>query len=229
MKKINNKGFALVETLIVTAFVVGIFSVMYANFYPMMGEYEKRENYDDISSIYKANLFKKLIEEYVKKQTEKSKELPDIIKKNNNTYQNCKEVDLPPDPYDPRPHKTTVCEPVTNDYTQIEIDKSLFSNLNDDKIYRDYYEILVNNLDVEKIYLLPYNISEFKNKVRIRNGTISDIDVQTKEYIDYLPEFSQNKYRLKCRIIVKFKAGENKESSENNSGEYKFATIGVNC
>ena len=58
MKKINNKGFALVETLIVSAFVIGIFSVMYANFYPMMGEYEKRENYDDISSIYNANLIK---------------------------------------------------------------------------------------------------------------------------------------------------------------------------
>ena len=58
MKKINNKGFALVETLIVSAFVVGIFSVMYANFYPMMGEYEKRENYDDISSIYNDILIK---------------------------------------------------------------------------------------------------------------------------------------------------------------------------
>lgn len=52
MKKMNNKGFALVETLIVSVFVMGIFTVMFTNFLPMMGEYEKREKYDDIDSVY---------------------------------------------------------------------------------------------------------------------------------------------------------------------------------
>ena len=63
MKKMNNKGFALVETLIVSAFVMGIFSLMFTNFYPMIGEYEKRENYDDIDSVYKTYYLKNKIEQ----------------------------------------------------------------------------------------------------------------------------------------------------------------------
>lgn len=64
MKKFNNKGFALVETLIVSAFVMGIFTLLFTNFYPMMGEYEKRENYDDIDSVYKTYFIKRMIEKY---------------------------------------------------------------------------------------------------------------------------------------------------------------------
>lgn len=53
MKK-NNKGFVLVETLVVTVFVAAIFSVIYLNFYPLAGEYERRTFYDDIDSKYGA-------------------------------------------------------------------------------------------------------------------------------------------------------------------------------
>ena len=52
MKKLNNKGFVLVETLIVAAFVAGILAVLYNNLYPLIGEYEKREVYDDIDGKY---------------------------------------------------------------------------------------------------------------------------------------------------------------------------------
>lgn len=51
MKK-NNKGFVLVETLVVTVFVAAVFSVIYLNFYPLVGEYERREFYDDLDSKY---------------------------------------------------------------------------------------------------------------------------------------------------------------------------------
>ena len=78
MKKINTKGFALVETLIVSAFVVSIFTIMYTNFYPIMGEYEKRENYDDIGLLYSSNLFKGLIEK--NKRTVKDYEVWGFIK-----------------------------------------------------------------------------------------------------------------------------------------------------
>lgn len=62
MKKLNNQGFALVETLIVSVFVLGIFTLVYVNYYPLIGEYEKRENYDAIESVYKTNTLKKFIE-----------------------------------------------------------------------------------------------------------------------------------------------------------------------
>ena len=53
MKK-NNKGFVLVETLVVTVFVAAVFSVIYINFYPLIGEYERRDFYDDLDSKYGA-------------------------------------------------------------------------------------------------------------------------------------------------------------------------------
>lgn len=64
MKKLNNCGFALVETLVVSLFVMGIFSLLYTNYYPLIGEYEKREVYDNIDSVYKTDLIKKFIKKY---------------------------------------------------------------------------------------------------------------------------------------------------------------------
>ena len=64
MKKMNNKGFALVETLIVAVFVMGILTLLYTNIVPMMGEYEKRENYDNVNNVYKNYLIKKMIQSY---------------------------------------------------------------------------------------------------------------------------------------------------------------------
>lgn len=61
--KLNNHGFVLAETLIVSVFLVAIFTMIYTNFYPIIGEYEKRENYDDIDGEYAAYWIKKLIED----------------------------------------------------------------------------------------------------------------------------------------------------------------------
>lgn len=64
MKLLNKKGFALVETLIVTAFVMTIFIFTYQNLVPLIGEYEKMDSYDDIDSVYAANLYKQVILNY---------------------------------------------------------------------------------------------------------------------------------------------------------------------
>lgn len=62
MKKINSKGFILAETLVVTVFLMIMFTMIYTNFYPLIGEYEKRENYDDVDGKYTAYWIKKMIE-----------------------------------------------------------------------------------------------------------------------------------------------------------------------
>ena len=59
MFKLNKKGFALVETLIVSVFVATVFTIMYTNFFPMFGEYERRERYDDVDSIYRTFVLKR--------------------------------------------------------------------------------------------------------------------------------------------------------------------------
>jgi len=61
LKKFNNKGFVLVETVVVSAFVLLIFVLVFRNGVPMMEEYKKLENYDDIDSLYAANLVKDII------------------------------------------------------------------------------------------------------------------------------------------------------------------------
>ena len=60
--KLNNGGFVLVETLIVSVFVVGIFAILYNNLYPLIGEYEKREVYDDIDGKYATYWIKRVIQ-----------------------------------------------------------------------------------------------------------------------------------------------------------------------
>ena len=62
MKKLNNNGFVLAETLIVTVFVLTLFSMIYRNFYPVIGIYEQRETYDDVDGKYVAYWVKKIVE-----------------------------------------------------------------------------------------------------------------------------------------------------------------------
>ena len=64
MKMLNKKGFVLVETLIVTAFVVTLFIIVYQNVIPYIGEYEKMSSYDDVDSVYASNLMKQVIIKY---------------------------------------------------------------------------------------------------------------------------------------------------------------------
>ena len=62
MKKLNNKGFVLAETMVVAVFIMTIFGIIFINFYPLMAQYEKREFYDDIDSKYDVYWFKRIIE-----------------------------------------------------------------------------------------------------------------------------------------------------------------------
>ena len=63
MKINSNKGFVLAETLIVTVFLMVILTMLYSYFYPLIGEFEKRETYDDVDGKYSIYWLKKLIED----------------------------------------------------------------------------------------------------------------------------------------------------------------------
>ena len=62
MKKLNNSGFVLAETLVVTVFIMTIFTILYNNFFPLIGEYNKREHYDDVDSKYKVYWLKNFLQ-----------------------------------------------------------------------------------------------------------------------------------------------------------------------
>ena len=63
MKKINNKGFVLAETIVVAVFMVTIFTILYANYYPIMANIEKKEYYDDLDGKYIAYWLKAMVED----------------------------------------------------------------------------------------------------------------------------------------------------------------------
>lgn len=61
MKKIKNDGFVLVETIVVAVIVLSIFMMIYENLVPAIGESEVRLHYDDVDTVYAANVFKNLL------------------------------------------------------------------------------------------------------------------------------------------------------------------------
>lgn len=59
----NNKGFVMTETLVVTVFLVSIFTFIYVSIIPLMGRYEDMINREeDIDIVYKLYNIRKLIE-----------------------------------------------------------------------------------------------------------------------------------------------------------------------
>jgi len=80
MKNLNQKGFVLAETLIVTVFMMIIFTMIYTELYPIIGLYEQREIYDDVDGEYAAYWIKRIVEDdYVISEN-------DITKINENGY-----------------------------------------------------------------------------------------------------------------------------------------------
>lgn len=61
MKKSNEKGFLLAEAIVVGVFVLSLFTFLFANVVPLIGQYEAQEKYDTIDSVYNANLIRSMI------------------------------------------------------------------------------------------------------------------------------------------------------------------------
>lgn len=57
----NNKGFVLVESIITSVFVLALFTFIIINILPLIGEYDKKRDYDSIESIYDAHMIRKMI------------------------------------------------------------------------------------------------------------------------------------------------------------------------
>lgn len=61
MKKINKKGFALAETIVVGVFIIGLLTFLILNILPLVGDYERVDNYDDLDKKYDVHLIRKMI------------------------------------------------------------------------------------------------------------------------------------------------------------------------
>ena len=200
MTKLNQKGFVLAETLIVTVFVMVIFSMLYSNFYPILAEYEVREGYDDVDSKYAVYWIKKTIEDnsYGFNDT-------DIDSINNKGYAqfSCLKVATANE-------KQNNCKALMKDLGVDGCDNA-GSNC---KTYITKYEIGPKDETDPEIY--------FKNKVKENVGGKFDSDFQA--YINTLPNYkTPSLNNAKYRVIAVF-------SNKDDSGEelYKsYATIEV--
>lgn len=85
MKK-NNKGFVLAEAIIVSVFVLGMFTYLAMNVIPLISRYERVVNYDNPQEIYLANT---LYEEMMELETSNNVQKRITMSINNNNVLKC--------------------------------------------------------------------------------------------------------------------------------------------
>lgn len=189
MKKFDNKGFALVETLIVSVFVVSLFLIVFNNFYPLMSEYEKREVYDDVDGVYAAYWIKRLVEDSSYSLSELSNYVLGIVKEgglriHSSVVPNTCYTFLPNDA-----KKRDICDKIAKAY-----------NFGLYKVGGQFY-----------FYIVNYDISKFKDDLREKTYELSGkiyVDPELEDYLSSLPDYSNpknNTYNANFRVIVSMK------------------------
>lgn len=189
--KLNNKGFVLVETLIVAVAVAAIFSLVFKHFFPLMGEYERREDYDDIDSKYGTYWVKRLIQsDFYNFEDNRNQ-----IKNNGYSSFSCD--------YISDPVKKNMCYQLL-----IDLEVSCDDNTTSNKIEK------CNNTRSPHIYITPYQLRSAPNTITtVSEGNVKDaMNASTtltdglKEYLLYLPDYSkvQSLNGAKYRIIIEY-------------------------
>lgn len=183
MKKIDNKGFIMVETIVVAVFVIGICTFLFANFLPLMGDYERISDYDTLSSKYKVHEIRKMI----LRDLNNNKELENIFTSipDDNNYVRFKNYTTTVDEVDVS--KQQLCD---------KLDSVNYCN----KLLGEGY------LDVKEIYITSFKLNKIKSSIKNLSGEGTR---PIKEYIEYLPSYSNysSRYNDYYRLIVLFNDG----------------------
>lgn len=181
MKKIDTRGFVMVETIIVAVFVIGICTFLFANFLPLIGDYERIEHYDSPSSKYKVHEIRKMI-------------LRDLA---NNPNIESIFTELPSTSW--HMYRT---------FTTVQGDSTISQNrLCDFLDAHNYCNQLLGEhyLNVKAIVITPFKLNIVKKTIKETKDYR-----ELKEYIDYLPSYSNysSRYDDYYRLIVVFNDGE---------------------
>lgn len=235
-KRINNSGFAMIETLIVAVAVVTILSIVYSLIYPLIGNYEGTANYEDLDTKYVAFYIKEMIETDVS-----------VNKVSNNALQLCNGNCSP---YRTLTKKcavdaNNVC--TTNNNGEIiftEVDNifttdthyvnenELCNQLDSDKLSKNNKYICnryVRGAKITNIFMTKYDTRGFKQFIK-NNEYIDNnhkITRSLKEYVEYLPTHvgasndKKNNYNL---LIVEV---EHDSYNTYSDKYYTYASIEV--
>ena len=199
MLKMNQKGFALAETLIVSVFVMTIFTIIFLNFFPMMGEYERRQNYDDVDSIYKTYLFKRLFES------------PQANSKS--TFNNITTT----------PYKLYILKKDNG-----TIDYSMCTSLMKSSGI-EYCKSLINETKASRIILTKYKTKDLKNALNKNTnpadfGSHLNDYIRT---LPYYIRNDNNAGNYNYRVIVMYENVINAADNDSKKSIMSFSTIGV--
>lgn len=179
MKKIDTRGFVMVETIIVAVFIIGICTFLFANFLPLIGEYEKVENYDTLQSKYKVHEIRKML----------------LRALDNNSAVEKIFTSIPTDTgYIKYSNYTTGENTIQNGLCDVGGIPKNYCN----KLFSEYY------LNVKDVIITSFKTSKIKSTIKNEKNNRA-----LKEYIDYLPSYSKysSRYDDYYRLIVVFNDG----------------------
>lgn len=232
MKKFNQKGFVLAETLVVAVFLMAIFTLIFTNFYPLIGEYEKRESYDDVDGKYSVYWLKRMIEDSSYNLTSKEE---NFFRENSFVRFDCKDIS--------DSEKREMCVSLVK---ALEV-KGCNSSGNHCEIYITKYQIGKKNDSDTKVYFKDKTSSSITKKEinkenrdsyinECKGSSTDDVITQSctreadkkefrsgfKDYIESLPDYTAESLTgARYRVVACF------QHKKDNNNYYSYATIEV--
>ena len=192
-KLIDNRGFVIVETIIVAVFIIGICTFLFANFIPLIGDYERISKYDDLSSKYKTHEIRKMILREIEKDSSNKSVFTNYISAGEGYHIYSR---LQTNNGDNTIISHELCNQITN--------KNYCNKLLGGRTIT-HEETPQPMIDVKEIVVTPFKLNNVKSKIK-EDSNASRV---LKEYINYLPTYSKddNPNNSNYRIIVVFNDG----------------------
>lgn len=186
MKLLKSNGFILIETLIVTVFLMSIFTFLYVNIVPLNERYVRIKNYDDVTSVYAVD------------------EIRTLIARDTNFSSLIAGID----------NLNVVYKDITN--------CNLYNNRTFCETLKKALDIVdnPNNEDLKgRIIISKYELTQLKSKIKTDEIFTENGDSFFREYINYLPKYTDKNISEGYRIFIVRNVLE--------AGEYlqKFANI----
>lgn len=198
LKDIN--AFAMAELLVVSIVILLIFTVLFSNYLPLVGEYETRLSYNDVTSQYAAHYIRKEYKNWL-----------EPAKVEGQVYEGSKRK-----------------ESLNSSISEQGFAKVYDNNNNNNDIYnicvsdqscKNNIEAIIKDYGIEEIIITNYKLGDSKDTSSINKyvkKTYEKKDGLLKKYIDYLPNYEKSIYTGKTetgdsdqlyRIIMKTKYG----------------------
>ena len=231
-KKLNKKGFAMVETLICAVMVIGMVSVLYNLIIPLVGSSSSRANYDDLDTKYIAYYIKEMIET-------DSSSVNDITDLTNSPYAtNCGNTCKIYKTRTKRCENEACSADSNGEIKYIDVPTQFtsdihFTNKNElcefldstklTKNNRYFCNQYVNASHITNMYLLDYDTSNFKKFIASSKAFSRSL----KEYVKYMPSHSAatgDKKNNYLRLIVEV---EHEATTEFGDKYYTYSSIEV--